>query len=52
MRITVVGVILIVASVVAGFFLLLALNEKPNGSANQSTDGVQEDRSSQYGADE
>ena len=51
MRITIVGAILIVASVVAGFLLLVALNENQNGSMNKPTGGIQEDQLFQYGTD-
>lgn len=40
MKITVVGAILIVATVVAGIVLLLALNENQNGSTNKPPGGI------------
>lgn len=49
MRITVVGAILIVAMVVAGVLLLLALNENRNEATNKPTGGIQEDQLLQYG---
>jgi hypothetical protein len=39
MKITVVGAILIVATVMAGFLLLLALNEHKNGLNNRQGGG-------------
>ena len=44
MRITIVGAILIVATVVAGVLLLLALSENQNESMNNATEGIQEDQ--------
>jgi hypothetical protein len=51
MRITVVGAILIVATVVAGVFLLLVLNGNQNGSTKQPTGDIQADQLLQYGTD-
>jgi len=49
MKITVVGAILIVATVVAGVLLLLALYENKNGSKNQQNGGIPDEQSLQYG---
>jgi hypothetical protein len=43
MRITVVGAILIVATVMAGFLLLLALTENKNGPNNKQEGGSQQE---------
>jgi hypothetical protein len=51
MRITIVGAILIIASVVAGVLLLLALNENQNEITNQQTGDIQADQLLQYGTD-
>ena len=44
MKITVVGAILIVATVMAGVLLLLALNENKNGLGNKQDGGSQQDQ--------
>ena len=49
MKITIVGAILIVATVVAGVLLLLALYENKNGSKNQQNGGTWDDQSLPYG---
>ena len=49
MKITVVGAILIVATVVAGVLVLLALCENKNGSKNQQNGGIRDDQALRYG---
>jgi hypothetical protein len=49
MKITVVGALLIVATVVAGVLLLLALYENKNGSKSQQNAGIRDDLGLQYG---
>jgi hypothetical protein len=52
MKITVVGAILIVATVVAGVLLFLALYENKNGSKNQQHAGNWDNQSLRYGTGE
>ena len=49
MRITVVGAILIVATVVAGVLLFLALDETKNQSATKQNGDPPQDQPMQYG---
>jgi len=49
MRITVVGAILIVATVAAGVLLFLALYENEDGSKDQQNGGTWDDQSLRYG---
>jgi len=49
MRITVVGAILIVATVMAGILLLLALTENKNGLVSKQSSGSQQDQFGQHG---
>jgi hypothetical protein len=51
MRITVVGAILIVATVVASVLLLLALDENKNRRTNKENSGPAQDQPSRYGTD-
>jgi hypothetical protein len=49
MKITVVGAILIVATVIAGVLLLLALDETKNQAPNKENGGPSQDQSFPYG---